>query len=123
MFTPQAYIEAPINTVEPVVIEMTIEEKIRHRFGDDAEIMLAIAKCESGLRQFDKDGKVITSHTNDSGLFQINNATWDKKAKELGLDYKNNIDHNIEMAKYILDKQGKNAWKPSQHCWNRATVL
>lgn len=99
-----------VEEVQPEPQPKTVEEKIELAFGEDADTMKKIATCESGMRQFDSEGNTITSHTNDSGLFQINNATWSKTAKELGLDYINSEDDNIEMAKYILEKQGITAW-------------
>lgn len=41
---------------------------------------------------------------------QINEATWDDTAKEMGLDYKNNEDDNLELARYIFEVQGVDAW-------------
>jgi hypothetical protein len=99
-----------VEEIQPEPQPQSVEQKIEIAFGDKAERMKQIAKCESGMRQFDSAGNTITSHTNDSGLFQINNRAWDKKALELGLDYKNSEDDNIEMAKYILEHQGINAW-------------
>lgn len=96
--------------IQPEPQPKTVEEKIEIAFGEDADYMKRIATCESGMRQFDSEGNTITSHTNDSGLFQINNATWKKTAEELGLDYINSEDDNIEMAKYIYEQSGKGAW-------------
>lgn len=90
--------------------ELSIEDKIIKTFPDNPDLMLAIAECESGLRQFDDSGNYIKSHTNDSGLFQINDATWKTTADNLNLDYKHSVDDNIEMARYIYDTQGVNAW-------------
>lgn len=66
--------------------------------------MLRVARCESGLNQH------AVSHTNDFGLMQINEASWDDVAKEMDLDYKNDIDDNLTMARHIYDVQGINAW-------------
>lgn len=71
--------------------------------------MLAVANCESGLRQD------AVSHTNDFGVMQINKATWHEIANELELDYQNNEDDNLKMARYIYEVQGRNAWV----CYNR----
>ena len=98
--------EAPI-TVLP---EPTATELVAFYFGKDAKRMEQIFKCESGLRQFDTKGNVIMSYTRDFGLTQINEKTWDKKAKEMGLDYKGSMIDNIKMAKHIYDVSGKNAW-------------
>lgn len=91
-------------------IPLTTEQKIEIAFGEQAEIMKQISVCESGMRQFDSEGNTITSPTNDSGLFQINNPTWSNTAKELGLDYLNSEEDNIKMAQHILEVQGLNAW-------------
>lgn len=89
---------------------MSDEELVYIIFEEDADLMWRISKCESGQRQFDSNGNVIKSPTGDYGLFQINDRSWSLKAKELGLDYKNNSLHNILMAKYIKEVQGVNAW-------------
>lgn len=72
--------------------------------------MYAISKCESNHRQFDKNGEPIKSHTNDFGLFQINEKTWDKIAKEFGLDYKYSLEDNVKMARHVYEKQSFGAW-------------
>lgn len=72
-------------------------------------IMLRIAHCESGTRQFYASStKVVTSHTHDYGVMQINRG-WIPKAKELGFDIMKPED-NIKMAKVIKDVQGLRAW-------------
>lgn len=82
----------------------TIEEKIEQAFPENPELMLAIANCESGLNQ------EAVSHTSDYGVMQVNEATWDKTAKEMGLDYKNSEDDNIKLARHIFEVQGLSAW-------------
>ena len=81
-------------------------------FPEEPEIMLAIANCESGFNQ------EAVSHTNDHGVMQINEATWDETAQELGLDYKNSLDDNLKMARYVYEIQGKDAWV----CFNKVNV-
>jgi len=98
--------EAPIGEIP----EPTATQMVAFYFGDDAKRMEQIFICESGLRQFKDDGTVVISPTRDFGLTQINEKTWDKKAKELGLDYKGSMIQNLQMARYIYDVQGKNAW-------------
>lgn len=90
--------------------EYTTETKIEIAFGEDAPRMKEIAMCESGMRQFDANGNTITSPTNDHGLFQINEATWEGVANEMGLDYKNSEEDNIRMAQHILWTSGMDAW-------------
>lgn len=88
----------------------TPEELVMQHFPHNYERMLVIANCESGKRQFDSNGNVIKSHTNDYGYFQINDASWKGTAEKLGLDYKNSVEDNIKMAKHIYEVQGINAW-------------
>jgi hypothetical protein len=89
---------------------LTIEEKIIKTFPEAPELMLAIAKCESGVKQFREDGTVVKSPTRDFGLFQINEKTWHRVAQELGYDYKGSLDDNLKMARYVYDTQGITAW-------------
>lgn len=79
--------------------EKTIEE-IKKTFPDSYGLMIPVFKCESGLR-LDARGP-----TNDWGIAQIHADTWDKKAQELGLDYKNNPYDNLKMARWIYDNAG-----------------
>lgn len=98
--------EAPITTLQ----DHTPEELVEFVFKEDADRMIDIFTCESGLRQFDSKGNVIKSYTNDYGIAQINFSTWDKKAKEMGLDYKGSMIDNLKMAKHIYEVSGENAW-------------
>lgn len=88
----------------------TIEDKIRRAFPEIPDLMVEIARCESGLRQFDDNGNYIASHTSDSGLLQINDFYWAEKAEELGLNYKWNVEDNIAMARHIFDVAGVESW-------------
>lgn len=87
----------------------TSTELVDFYFDKDANIMMAIAECESSQTQFKEDGTVVKSPTLDYGFLQINH-NWDSTAKKLGLDYKGSLHDNIKMAKYIKDKQGLKAW-------------
>lgn len=71
--------------------------------------MLPTIACESGFKQFDKDGKVLRSPTNDVGIFQINVDHWGDIAKELGYDIYTPIG-NAKMARHIYSVQGPRAW-------------
>lgn len=81
-----------------------ILSQIRLYGGWDDDTMIAIATCESGLNQN------AVSHTGDYGIFQVNEFWWDSTAKKLGLDYKNSVEDNIEMAKLIHKEQSYKAW-------------
>ena len=106
LLAPNVQAEAPTTLLK----ETTPKELVEFVFKEDAQRMIKVFTCESGLRQFDKSGNVIKSHTNDYGITQINEKTWDKKAKEMGLDYKGNIYENLLMAKHVYDISGESAW-------------
>ena len=59
------------------------------------------------------------SKSNDGGLSQINEATWKKKAVELGYEnYKTDYRDNIDMMIWIIknDPRGINNWNASYKC-------
>jgi len=118
--TPELQIinSQPPEVIEKAVIALSIHELFMKYFPDNWEIMERIAYCESGFRQYDKNGKTIESPTKDYGLLQINRKVWGKKAIELGLDVHSTED-NIKMARHIYDVQGIEAWDMSRHCWGR----
>lgn len=67
---------------------------------------MQVFRGESGLQQWYPNGKVVTSHTKDYGLCQVNEATWDVVADEMGLDYKNSIKDNIKLCRHIFEEAG-----------------
>lgn len=103
-------VDAPVEVIEPTVEPPTPKELVYETFGDAAPAMWEVFKCESGHRQFDAHGNPLRSPTNDIGFSQINVKTWDKRAGELGLDYRNSLEDNLKMAKYVYDVQGPRAW-------------
>ena len=72
-----------------------------------------IFQCESGWEQ-----TAVNLKSNDFGLAQVNEKTWDTTAKSLGLDYKNSWQDNILLARYIQDVGGWKMWQWSKHCWD-----
>jgi hypothetical protein len=121
-------------SVEPEVSQpLSIEQKIKEVFGEEAKIMTAISKAESGLNPYKASE---TDHTLDGlpysiGLFQINltvhsingvdcpsafvgrnndarvvNEQLYNQCVALASDYKVNIDK----AKQILNEAGLYAW-------------
>lgn len=95
---------------ESVESYKTNEQIASDIFGDKADIMLAIAFCESSHRQFSTSTIPLVSSTNDVGFMQINRRWWGESAQRLGLDYENDLKDNMRMAKIILDIQGLKAW-------------
>lgn len=95
-----------------------IKSLIKAEFGANYVRYEGIAGCESGLRQFNKDGTVLRGVVNphDIGVFQINSVIWGPTAEKLRLDIYT-TEGNIEMAKYISQVQ-PNAWYLSEGCWD-----
>jgi hypothetical protein len=86
----------------PSTVEESIEDKICKVFPDNCDVMVAIAKAESGLKTdaigYNKNGSI------DVGLFQINSVH--RYSTEELFD----TNKNLEIAKKIYDKQGITAW-------------
>lgn len=82
---------------------------IKQYFPDNYEVMIRIAYCESGMKQFDSKGNVIRSHTKDVGILQIHEPLWKEKSEELGYDIYT-LAGNVKMARYIYGIQKESAW-------------
>jgi hypothetical protein len=86
-----------------------------------APIMERIINCESGGKQFDKNGQVLmrsnTNKTVDVGLGQIN-TVWFAKATELGYDLTTE-QGNRAMVYWIYKNKGTAPWASSSKCWNK----
>jgi hypothetical protein len=96
-------------TVAPLslpVNKQTIVEKIRAKFGGSAPTAIAVAMCESGIRN-EAEGH-NTDGSTDYGVFQINSV---HRAKVGGdLSKLHNVDINIQVA-YQISGGGSN-WNP-----------
>lgn len=107
---------------EPTVSEL-IELKSRE-YGIDSGLALAIASCESRLRQYDdKTGEVLRGKANrrDVGIFQINELYHLEKSRELDLDIYS-ATGNIEYAIWLMSAYGRAPWVWSRKCWSATEV-
>lgn len=79
--------------------------------------MLAIAKCESGSKQFNEDGTVLRGRVNslDVGFFQINEKYHLESSIKLGYDIYTE-EGNKAYAVYLYEHQGAKPWKASAPC-------
>lgn len=105
--------------LEPKIIQ-TNEEAIvllNQTFKDDL-IMIEIAKCESGLRQWSRDGSTLRGGVNpkDLGIFQINEDYHLQSSQKLGHDIYS-AEGNIAYAKLLYEEQGTTPWSASKECW------
>jgi len=44
------------------------------------------------------------------GVFQIHDPAWKHVAEKMGLDYRNSVQDNIAMARYIYEQHGFAPW-------------
>ena len=81
-------------------------------------ILLKIAECESGGRQFNPDGTVLRGRYNpkDVGRFQINEKFHLAESKKLGMDIYT-WEGNTKYALYLYAKNGTRDWNASSSCW------
>lgn len=80
--------------------------------------MIDVARCESGLKQFNDNGSVLADHVYGThvGLFQIWNR-YDADAKKRGMDIYT-AKGNIAYALYLYSKNGTRDWNESKTCWS-----
>jgi len=113
---PSSYIEPPevVHTVPP---NKTKSDTHTVRIAVPP-ILVRIAECESGSRQFDEHGRVVRGEVNpkDVGLFQINEHYWLEPAQELGHDIYTE-EGNTAMALHIYELEGTQPWAASKACW------
>jgi hypothetical protein len=79
-------------------------------------VLVRIAECESGFKQFYDDGSIVQSKTHDFGMFQINHIHF-KEALSMGYDPMT-AEGNISYALYLFSKNGTKDWSMSKSCWS-----
>ena len=91
-----------------------VERHVRSSFADIPS-MAAIAKCESGFRQFD-DGSVLFDPSYSMiGVFQISSAHLPESI-ERGEDILT-LDGNLSYARHLYELHGIDPWMSSFGCW------
>jgi len=88
-----------------------VEERVRAAFAD-APDMIAIAKCESGFRQFSPDGTVLYGGSGKAyiGIFQIGQRLHLGPAAAMGLDIMT-VEGNIAYARHLFSRSGTVPWR------------
>lgn len=110
-------VTAPIpETAGNTIITMIREASAK--YGIDDDLAVAIARCESSLRQYDQNGNVVRGKVNpkDIGVFQINEDYHLSRSQKLGLDIYT-THGNIEYALSLIKKSGNKPWSSSKACW------
>lgn len=82
------------------------------------QILLDIAYCESGNRQFYANGSLVIGRIDhdDRGRFQINRRYHGKAARAMGLDLDTD-EGNTAYALALFKKEGTRPWLASKKCW------
>lgn len=105
---------------EVLAVEKTIIQEPKQEI---PEVMVRIAKCESGNKHFEKGqvlvrGNAVSRSSVDVGRWQINNAIWGKKASEKGFDIFSE-QGNEDMAMFLYETYGTEPWVHTKKCWNK----
>lgn len=118
---------------EPDLQRAVVEGYLRYYFGDDAEIMIAVGKCEStGLIHLNPNGSLRRNpETGAAGAFQVMLGVHASAARLQKLDINHNLQHYIRFVHHLYeaDKErggtGLRPWQSSAGCWSRkvATIL
>ncbi len=110
-------------------VDKNVEAYVRNYF-KDIPILAEVSRCESGFRQFGKDGKVLRGMAvpADVGVMQINEKYHGARAKKLGYDIYT-LDGNLGYARYLYEHGGDNGdslgnrpWLASAPCWGKIAV-
>jgi len=94
--------------------------KVATAYGQNPKTAIAIIKCESKIRQFDKKGNVLRGEVNplDVGLFQINEKYHLADSEKMGIDI-HSTRGNIVFGVWLMKKQGTTPWNWSKSCWGK----
>jgi hypothetical protein len=98
----------------------TVEKAVASYFAD-IPIMINIASCESKFHQYDLNGNILTSATDDLGVMQINAPAHETEATTMGYDL-TNLQGNLAFARYLYEQQGTDPWVSSSSCWGAAAA-
>ncbi len=108
------------SVIQPSLQAQTVQERVEEYFADEP-IMIAVSRCESHFRQYEKDGSVYRGKQNnqDVGIMQINEKYHLETSQKLDLDIYS-LDGNLAYAQYLYDKQGTAPWSSSSACWSKS---
>lgn len=106
---------AEVSTTSPEGVESVLEAKL-----GPTSPLIAVAQCESQMRQFDASGGVLRGikDTDDTGVFQINRRYHLKAAQALGIDI-DTLEGNVEYAEILYKANGLADWQASKYCWDK----
>ncbi|MDX9893703.1 MAG: peptidoglycan-binding protein [Patescibacteria group bacterium] len=98
-----------IQEVAAKVPTLAESEKMVRSYFADIPVMIDVAKCESGFRQFKDDGTVVKAYGLYIGVFQIDEKIHAEYAKSLGMDIYT-LPGNLAYARRLYEQRGLAAW-------------
>jgi hypothetical protein len=98
-------------------LDVNTEQIVRSYF-EDIPVMIQIARCESTFRHNLEDGSVLKGRVDpaDTGVMQINKRYHEKTAAAMNLNL-DDINQNMEYARFLYETQGTQPWNASSPCW------
>lgn len=97
---------------QPQIVPEEIESMIRKyasEYGADAEVMISIAKCESGFRP-----DAVSPSGAYHGMYQFVASTWQSNRRAMGLSddlsLMKNAEESIKTAAFKMGRDGYGAW-------------
>lgn len=98
-----------------------VEAKVRSYFAD-IPVMISIAGCESGFRQYDADGNPLYGGTGSMvGVYQESVVIHGSLASKMGWNI-NTLDGNLAYARYLYGQEGVVPWLSSSSCWDSSPL-
>lgn len=98
-----------------------IRDYVEDVFGSN-HIMVDVAHCESGFRQYYSGGGVlIAGDSNAVGVFQLLEYWHEKAAEDRGYSIYT-VEGNVGYAQELYEEEGLKPWSPSSLCWDDGRV-
>ncbi len=121
LLLPRVSAKADVEVAPKATVVLSNEGQIRRfaaMYGVDAELAVAIAKCESRLY-----ARAKNPSSTAKGLFQFIDSSWGGYAKrhwgEIGNVY--DAEDNADLGVWVLAKFGTGDWDASKWCWMKET--
>ncbi|MEX2515056.1 MAG: peptidoglycan-binding domain-containing protein [Candidatus Paceibacterota bacterium] len=94
-----------------------IRDHVEDVFGNN-HVMVDVAHCESGFRQYYSGGGVLINPESDAvGVFQLLDSWHADVAADMGMDIYT-VEGNVSYAKTLYEVDGLKPWSPSSLCWD-----
>ena len=116
--TPLVYESGFVEPERVVLIGTTTQEVLKNE-RENNEVLKCSAQCESGNRQFNTNGTVVSNpHSTAVGKYQIMASLHAENAMELGWNIYTE-EGNENFAQHLFETQGTTPWDSSKDCWSK----